>query len=170
VSAAKKVETWHLQMFRPGSVDFPPCRSGVAIVRAENWPVEDYLALYRIVGAIPLGWSERVKMPASELPGIIHDPRVEIYLLKLRGEIIGFAELDGRQPEEIELKYFGLVPEMTGLGMGPYLVRWVIAQVWNRPNPPKRFWVHTCEKDDPRAKSMYEKAGFIHYNTTMEDS
>lgn len=53
----------------------------------------------------------------------------------------GYVELDNRT-QDIELNYFGLMPEFIGKKIGGYLLQWAIDKAWSYH--PKRFWVNTC--------------------------
>jgi len=73
----------------------------------------------------------------------------------------GFAELDRRNKEDIELVQFGLMPEFIGRGLGWYFLQWIIDKAWSYQ--PRRFWLHTCTLDHPAALPNYQKAGFTIY-------
>jgi GNAT superfamily N-acetyltransferase len=73
----------------------------------------------------------------------------------------GYAELDCRHSGEIELAYFGLIPEFIGRGLGAYFLAWAVDRAWQRE--PRRLWVHTCSLDHPRALATYRAIGFAEY-------
>ena len=54
-----------------------------------------YRNLFRQVGENWI-WSSRLAMPEAQLAAIIHDPLVEIYVLKAGGAEVGLLELDFR--------------------------------------------------------------------------
>lgn len=122
--------------------------------------VSFYRFLYNTVGQ-PWLWYERRQMSDEALREIIQPPQTEIYVLYDGGAPAGYAELDLRQMPEIELAYFGLMPECIGKGLGAFLIDEVIARVWSRS--PRRFWLHTCTLDHPRALAFYQRAGFVPY-------
>jgi GNAT superfamily N-acetyltransferase len=78
----------------------------------------------------------------------------------------GLVELDRRQPPDVELAYFGLVPEFVGQGLGRWLLDWTIRHAWRAS--PRRLWVHTCDLDHPRALGVYQKSGFRIYDRRLE--
>jgi len=127
-----------------------------------------YRQIYDAVGGM-WHWSSRKKLPDADLACIIGDPLVEIHLLVVQGEHAGFAELDRRQPGEIELVQFGLVAGFIGRGLGKYFLQWVIDKAFSYE--PRRFWLHTCTEDHPAALPNYLKAGFTIYDekTTAKD-
>jgi len=156
-----EVTTHCLEMrARPAAAVLPP-PPGVAIVRAAP-SVRFYRYLYDAVGA-PWHWYDRRRMPAAELAAILDDPGTEVHVLWERGVPVGYAELDRTVAGEAQLAYFGLVPEAIGRGLGPWLLRWAIAEAW-RPPEVARVWVHTCTLDHPRALDVYLAAGFAQYD------
>ena len=132
----------------------------LALLRAVAMPVHFYRYLYNTVGE-PWLWWERRAMDDQTLAAIIHDERVEIYVLYVNGAPAGYTELDRRMAQEIEVAYCGLVPEFIGQGLGTYLLNWTIDAAWRYQ--PKRLWVHTCNLDHPRALQTYQRAGFVPY-------
>ena len=71
-------------------------------------------------------------------------------------------ELDRRIEEEVEIAYFGLIPEYVGRGFGKYLIAWGLARAWSYR--PRRVWLHTCSLDHPRALGVYQRAGLEVYH------
>ena len=128
-----------------------------ALLRLRTPTVRFYRYLYDAVGE-PWLWFERRAMTDEQLAEIIQDERVEIYVLNVDGEPAGYAELDRRQPPDIELAYFGLLPDFIGKGLGRFLLTWAIDTAWN--HAPERLWVHTNTLDHPKALPLYQRCGF----------
>ena len=148
----------HLEMTaRPDRPFRSPPRDDMSLVRAERPTVSFYRYLYDTVGEDWL-WHERRRLAAPALAAIVQHPAVEVFVLYVEGVPAGYAELDGRVPGEIELSYLGIVPDFIGHKLGPYLLSFAIATAWSYGT--RRFWVHTCTLDHPRALAMYERAGF----------
>ena len=106
-------------------------------------------------------------MSDEDLAAIILDEKVEIYTLLVGGVPAGFGELDRRSEPDIELAYFGLMPEYIGQGLGGYFLRWMIDQAWTYE--PKRLFVHTCTEDHPAAIHNYQRHGFVPYDQISEE-
>jgi GNAT superfamily N-acetyltransferase len=87
-----------------------------------------------------------------------------LYVLYFRGCPAGYAELNYRLSEEVELSYFGIIHEFVGNKLGPFLLHYVI-QVAITDNLRKTMIVNTCTLDHPSALSTYQKAGFEAYKT-----
>ncbi len=124
-----------------------------------------YRALFRRVGERWL-WMSRLVMREAELRAILDSPGVEAFALRSGGEDIGLLELDFRQADECELAYFGVVPEAIGTGAGRFLMSEAVTRAWARPI--RRFWVHTCTHDHPRALAFYQRSGFRAYKRAIE--
>lgn len=162
----RKITVTSLQMFGPPNRNKqrtpPPYTS---IMRAIKPSVSFYRYLYNNVGG-PWFWYERRQMDDETLRQIIQNPAIEVYVAYLNGVPAGYAELDCRFTPTIELAYFGLMSEFIGLGLGAYLLDWIIDRAWSYE--PARFWVHTCTLDHPRALDVYQKAGFKIYKTETQ--
>ena len=96
----------------------PPLRAMPASeLRLERWQAptaKKYRTLYRRIGE-PWLWFSRLELSDADLLQIIHDPMVRIWaVLDRRGIEVGILELDFRRPEQCEIAFFGLVPELTG--------------------------------------------------------
>lgn len=135
-------------------------------MRAESPPVSFYRYLYNRVGAM-WGWFERRALDDPELSAVIKDPAVHIVVLYVGGVPAGYYELDGRFGNDIELAYFGLMPEFIGRGFGPQLLADAIQRAWSQVGPVnmERLWLHTCSLDHPKALKTYVAAGFRAYRT-----
>ena len=141
----------------PNRPSVPRPAGRYSLMRADPPGLAFYRFLYNTVGA-DWFWIDRRAMPDAELLEIIRDPKVEVYVLYAAGTPAGFAELDRRVAGETELAFFGLMPDAIGQGLGWYLLNWAIERAWETPQ--ERLWVHTCDKDHPRALALYQRAGF----------
>ncbi len=128
-------------------------------------PLDRYRALYRRVGADWLWWS-RLELDDAGLAAIIHDPAVEVRILRAGGEDAGLMELDFRAPGVCELLFFGVDAQLIGQGAGRWLMNRAIACAWSRPIA--RFWVHTCTLDHPAALGFYLRSGFRAFERRVE--
>jgi ribosomal protein S18 acetylase RimI-like enzyme len=135
----------------------PPAGQRVALMRAERPPVSFYRFLYNTIGT-PWLWWERRALDDGALARVIQDDRVEIYVLYVDGVPAGYAELDRRGEPEIDLAYFGIMPEYIGRGFGRYLLSSAIHMAW--AYAPDKLTVNTNTLDHPRALPLYQKVGF----------
>ena len=137
----------------------------VVIRRAERPTISFYRYLYDTVGA-DWDWFERRRLSDEALAAIVHDGAVEVFVLHVRGVPAGYVELDRRVEHEVEIAYFGLVPDYIGRGLGPCLLGWGLDRAWSYG--PRRVWLHTCSLDHPKALSVYRRAGFEVFDRRVE--
>ncbi|NNU79318.1 GNAT family N-acetyltransferase [Halovulum dunhuangense] len=139
---------------RPDMPMGPP----MALLSAEAPPAWYFLDLYRAVGQ-DYEWTDRFEDDPEDLRRWLADPQVTLWTLMRSGWPAGFFVLDGRAEGEVELSYFGLVPEAVGMGLGLWLLRTAVHLGWDRPGI-RRLMVETCTLDHPRALGLYQRAGF----------
>lgn len=156
--------TTYLEMLTPPAGQVTPPRDDVYVRRLISPGVDEYRTLYRGVGS-QLNWVDRLVMADGELQAILRNPRVEVHVLDVGGKPAGYAELDRRTIDQIELAYFGLFPEFVGQGLGKFFLNWTIRQAWSYQ--PQRVWVHTCDLDHPAALPNYVRAGFRVYEERL---
>jgi len=157
--------TVYLEMRSPRYRDVPKPLEEIAVEHTRP-SIDDYRFLYSSVGK-DYHWIDRLRLEDDQLIAIIQDDTVDIYILKVRGDVAGYAELDRRIPDEVEIAYFGLLPEFVGKGLGKYFLCWAVNKAW--AHQPRRVWVHTCDLDHPAALSNYLKAGFEIYDQNVID-
>ena len=135
----------------------PSLSPGFQIVRAQAPSVAFYRYLYNTIGADYLWWLRRTT-PDHELAALLRDTAVAIYTLYYQGEPAGFFELDARTWPDVNLSYFGLMPNIIGHGTGYAFLCAAVAEVWR--HGAKGMTVNTCTADHPRALPNYLRAGF----------
>lgn len=148
---------------RPSRRVAAPLTPRLSIQRAEAPTAGFYRYLYESVGK-PWIWVKRRRMSDADLAAQINEPGIEIYVLYARGEPAGYAELDARNTDNIELAYFGLTPAFTGLGLGAFFLGEAIALAWDKQ--PRLLHVQTCTLDHPRALPLYQRMGFVPFAQT----
>ncbi len=141
-----------------GSLADTPAPSGCAVNRVQNPDIAWYRRIYSRVGEGYV-WTARILMPDEELTALLSDPLVEVHLLKAACEEAGYVELDCRKTPDVEIAYFGIIPEWRGRGLGKFLLDWAIRYVW-REKDPARLWLHTDDLDHAAALPLYESLGF----------
>lgn len=127
---------------------------------------ERYRELFRLVGS-PWLWFSRLILDDDKLTAIISDPHVQLFtVLDDIGRDVGMLELDFREPGQCELAFVGLVPDLSGLGHGRWLLAEAVTRAWSEG--VARVHVHTCSLDHPAALSAYRRAGFTPYKRSVE--
>lgn len=151
-----------LEQCRAPATPASPLPPGYQLVHLPDITTHLYRHLYARIGLDHL-WAERLRLDDAVLERLIHDPSVEIHVLYHGAQAIGFAELSFTHYPDIELVYFGLIPEATGLGLGRRFLSQVIDAAWLRY--PNRLLVQTSTLDHPGALRLYEHAGFLVYDS-----
>lgn len=156
-----QTKTTYLEMLSPSWAAVPAPVADATIQRLDRPDVESYRADYNRVGS-DFQWIERNMLSDDALRQILHDDQVDVYRFFVRGQAVGFGELDRREAGQVQLAYFGLFPEFIGQGRGKCFLSRIIAEAWSRG--PERVWVHTCDLDHAAALPNYLRAGFRVYD------
>jgi GNAT superfamily N-acetyltransferase len=163
-SEAEMVTVRYIQMESPQEIPMEAPCGGLMVDCVLNPDADFYRLLYDTVGE-DYNWRSRRKLSREALEAIIRDPGNLLIVLRVDGKPAGFAELDRRKTDEIEIVQFGLFPQMTGRGLGKWFLQSVLRRAW--AFSPRRIWLHTCTLDHPAALPNYLKAGFEVYRTEV---
>lgn len=140
-----------------------------APLRLQRWPApapDRYRALFRRVGS-PWLWCSRLVLDDAGLLAVVRDPAVQVHAaVDARGVEVGLVELDFRVAGDCEIAFFGLVPELTGRGLGRWLMARALALAW-APGIG-RVWLHSCTLDSPHALGFYRAQGFTPFARHVE--
>lgn len=132
----------------------------------ERLPAEQFLSLYRSVGE-PLRWDQRLRMTADDLETFLRSPSTALYILRVEGRAVGLCEFDRAGTADIELTHFGLIPEVQGKRLGPFLLDGALRAIWDRA--PDRVWLRTDNWDHAKAQDTYRRAGFGIFDQKLEE-
>ena len=119
--------------------------------------VDEYIDIYKAVGRDYI-WNYRPGQSKETIQKIIQSSNTWLYFVYQKEQVVGLAELDASNPQDIELVHFGLIPEFHNQGIGKKFLNNIIQVTWS--NNIKRMWLSTCGMDHPQAISFYEKSGF----------
>src|SRR4029077_15358289 len=113
-------------------------------------------------------WKEYANNPKVRTFGGYYEDEVAGYFELLRSASSTprsqRSEITGQiRTEEVEIAYFGLLPEFIGRGLGGALLTSAIENAWEWSPTPARVWVHTCNRDHPSAMNNYKARGFRVY-------
>jgi len=165
------VTTWYLEFQQP-TPDLPTWPTGTQLIEAEIASPELSQFLFCAVGA-PWRWFSRLSWTYQDWVDYLTLQQVRTFVLYQRGTPAGYIELwrhpeamDGMAEDNVELKFFGLLPAFTGQGLGPLLAQAAVALASQWGKGP--VWVHTCTDDHPAALATYQKAGFVVTHSSEE--
>lgn len=118
--------------------------------------------LYLTVGE-PWAWNDKRRWSDARWQAYVDTDALRTFLGEYDNETAGYFELR-REHDEVEIAYFGLLPDFIGRGLGGALLTSAIEEAW-RWNA-SRVWVHTCTHDHPSALQNYEARGMRVYKTS----
>lgn len=144
----------------------PPGDARLEVRRAELPSPEFARFLYTGVGG-PWWWVDRLGWDFARWDVHLRRAELQLWVAWVRGTPAGFGELL-RRGSEVELSYFGLMPDFMGQGIGPRLLHAVVARAWATDAEIARVHLSTCELDGPAARRTYERAGFRVYGERRE--
>jgi GNAT superfamily N-acetyltransferase len=122
--------------------------------------------LYRDVGAM-WQWTDRLTWDDSQWSQYVGRSSMNTWLGFWKGERAGYFELDSQHDGNVEIMYFGLLPEFIGRGLGGIMLTAAIQSAWLNPDT-RRVWVHTCSNDHKHALENYLKRGFQLFKTETD--
>lgn len=111
---------------------------------------------YRRVGA-PWHWTDRLPMEPAEWQQMLEEERGEVWRALAGDDLVGYFQI-ARHKDAVEIRYFGLVPEWIGKGVGGWFLTRAVEYAWSLG--PRRVILNTCTLDHPAALSNYQKRGF----------
>ena len=143
---------------RPAHLPPMPTSPRLALMRAEKIPLHFYRYLYGAVGGSWL-WVERLDISDEALAEKVHRDGVEVFVLYANGVARRLLRARfRRRRSSTRLVYFGLMPEWTGMRIGPWLLGTAISEAFSRG--AAEVLVNTCTLDHPAALPLYQRLGF----------
>ena len=156
-----EITTYYLEMLQPAWLKpslFSP--AGVEIVQIRIPCPELNRFFYTAVGG-DWFWIDRLSWTYNQWSTLLSRPGYETWMALVQGTPAGYFELESQPEGDIELSYFGLLPQFIGRGLGGYLLTVAIERAWRMG--ASRVWVHTCTLDHPSALANYQRRGFQLY-------
>lgn len=164
----RSVTTWTLEMTsRPAPGQDSPHAGTTRIERVTSLTPEYARWLYAVVGG-PWTWTDRLGWSREQWQADLDVPGTETWVVYDGGAPCGFVQLQptpGTPEGSVEVRYFGLVQEAIGRGLGRRLLRHGIEAAWSLAErhelpPTSRVWLHTCDLDGGAALPNYLARGF----------
>ncbi|MBW4482343.1 MAG: GNAT family N-acetyltransferase [Tildeniella torsiva UHER 1998/13D] len=160
-----EVTTWYLEMLAPAQLrprlsDRPDLE-----IRHARVPCPEFSRfLYSSVGG-PWYWCDRLAWSRDRWLTYLDRPQIETWVAYVADTPAGYIELEAQPEGNVEIAYFGLLPQFIGQGIGGHLLTVGVQRAWVRGT--SRVWVHTCRLDGPFAYKNYESRGFTRYDTKV---
>jgi GNAT superfamily N-acetyltransferase len=151
------IHVWHLEITDPTLIPPALADKPYQLNHLERPMPELARFLYVTVGA-PWTWYMRLPWTYPEWQLRIENPAVQFWMATINGHPAGYFELEAGLAGDVEICFFGLLPDYIGKGLGKPLLQDAIRTAWQAGG--KRVWLHTCTLDHPRALSNYKARGF----------
>lgn len=152
-----EITTWFLQFEGKAKtqINWP---DGVQLVEAEIASPELSQFMFRAVGG-RWQWFSRLSWNYQQWLDYLTTQQVRTWLLWVKGTPAGYVELLKQADQSVEIKFFGLLPQFIGKGLGAALAdaAVMLAAQWQA----SKIWLHTCSADHPSALKNYQQAGFV---------
>jgi GNAT superfamily N-acetyltransferase len=155
----------YLEMTSPGQLRARRSRrDGLRFVKVPVPTPELNRYCYLAIGG-RWSWLERRGWSPAEWETLAARPALETWVLAVDDAIAGYCELE-RSGEEVELKYFGLIPAFIGGGLGAHLLTEAVERAWAMG--ASRVILNTCNLDHPHALANYAARGFREFRTEVQ--
>lgn len=103
-------------------------------------------------------WIDRLSWDAKDWVSWVDRNELQTSVAYLKDSIAGYFELELQADGDVEIAFFGLLPQFIGIGIGGQLLTQAVRSAWEMG--AKRVWVHTCTLDHPHALNNYQARGF----------
>ena len=160
VNTDKSEITWNLQMLGPEELRPKAVLLETQLVMHEIPIPELNRFFYLQVGKL-WRWTNRLNWSEEQWCNWVELEKVQTWMLLLKGTPAGYFELDN-QDGDVEIAYFGLLPQFLGKGLGGGFLTAAVEKAWEMG--AARVWVHTCSLDHPHALKNYQARGFQIYH------
>lgn len=162
-ASAVPVEVRYLEMLSPKSLG--GCRRPDPQFRLRRASRPDWKLscdLYQAIGGA-WGWLERRAWGEAQWRAWAESPELNTVFCYQKQTPVGFAELQRRPLEGVEIVLLGVRPEYTGRGLGGWLLSEATRKAW--ATPTHRVFLRTSSSDHPAALTNFLARGFRAYKT-----
>jgi GNAT superfamily N-acetyltransferase len=156
------VKIYYLEMHSADELNGKPNVSGLAVDKRQASDFEFNKKLYSLVGA-PWDWHVRMKWSDRQWQDYVASTKLHTWAAYFDGALAGYFELQEQDKGNVEIAYFGLLPDFIGQGLGGDMLTRAIESAWGLG--ASRVWVHTCTLDHPGALGNYQARGMQLYKT-----
>ncbi len=106
-------------------------------------------------------WVDRLPWSGPQWRDYVNRPKVQTWVATVNDAAAGYFELERQASDDVEIKFFGLLAEYRGRGLGGALLDHAVRRAWAMG--ASRVVVNTCSLDHPDALSNYLSRGFRVY-------
>lgn len=160
---ATSTTIFHLEMVERDALRPKAAPPGFEVAMVAPADPELNRRFYCMVGS-SWNWTERLVWSDDDWHDYVHRDALSTWVARIGGQSAGYFELESQADGNVEIAYFGLLPEFIGRGLGGPLLSAAVERAWDRPDT-RRVWVHTCTDDHQHALDNYRKRGFEVFKT-----
>lgn len=150
-------------------------RPGQVVPELSLRRVDGTLPLMRTTNAqvgAPYGWRSASRTDEEWQDLMRCHPLRQYWLITLKDETVGVANLEPQPDGDVEITTFGLLHDHVGRGLGGHALTLTIQQAWDsepvKSPAVRRVWLHTCSFDHPNALRNYQRRGLTVYRVEVE--
>jgi GNAT superfamily N-acetyltransferase len=143
----------------------PDPRFAVREVSPPQWEVNR--SMYLLVGGA-WEWTDRCNWSDAEWRAYVGSAGLRTFVASVGEDVAGYYELSREPSGDVEIVYFGLMPQFFGHGLGGALLTDALERAWGWD--ARRVWVHTCTLDHPAALKNYEARGMRVRESRLHDA
>ena len=155
--------TWSLEMNSSKDFKSKNLLNGCKAIKLEiPLPILNRF-FYESVGEL-WNWTDRISWSDKIWENWVNRENLLTWILLFRGTPAGYFELVTGD-NEVEIAYFGLLPQFLNKGLGGGFLSYAIKKAWEQNK--KRIWVHTCSLDHPNALNNYKSRGMQIFKTEI---
>ncbi len=156
------VKIYYLEMRSASDLNEKPGVPGLKINARIDKDFQFNKDLYRLVGA-QWQWNDKLDWPDEQWKAYAEAGNLRTWVAYFEDTLAGYFELHKQAGDQVEIAYFGLLPQFIGRGLGGCLLSRAIRSAWSLG--AARVWVHTCSLDHPGALGNYQARGMQVFKT-----
>jgi GNAT superfamily N-acetyltransferase len=153
--------TYYLEMTEPGQLRAVQADGNHVAVRQVTAPCPEVNRFFYAAVGADWRWVDRLPWNLERWRQYVSQSDLETWLLYVAETPAGYFELKGQGGADIEIAYFGLLPQYVGRRLGGYLLTMAARRAWDKG--ASRVWLHTSSFDHPAALANYQARGFRLY-------
>lgn len=157
------VTVTHLELRSPANLRAKECPRPDALIAHVPEPTPELNRFFYTAIGGDWYWFEQLGWTFADWMKYLDRPELETWVVSVAGIPAGYFELEHQVGDDVEIKYFGLLPAFTSAGLGGWALTEAARRAWAMG--AKRVWVHTCDLDHPAALGNYLARGFKPFQT-----
>lgn len=110
-------------------------------------------------------WYDRLEWSYAQWQEWVDRSELQTWVLYVQGTPAGYFELE-KQKDDVNIAYFGLLPQFIGRGLGGYFLGVAVEKAW--AFGAERVTLNTCTLDHESALRNYLARGFKIYKQKTE--